>query len=82
VRNYTNFRAHPKYPIKNKKDNDMDDGQLPYRLHEIKRKRLAITASLSSQKALPYEKNYYLQIVGAKLLPKMEMGPINPIKKS
>ncbi|MBR5673723.1 MAG: hypothetical protein IKW97_04925 [Muribaculaceae bacterium] len=44
-------------------------------------KRLAITASLYFQKALPYEKNYYLQIVGAKLLPKICMAPIFCIKK-
>ncbi|MBR3728906.1 MAG: hypothetical protein IKN10_07990 [Muribaculaceae bacterium] len=46
-----------------------------------KRKRPAVTASLYSQKALPYEKNYYLQIIGAKVLPNEFTAPKFFIKK-
>ena len=65
MRNYIFFRAWP--------------NQLAQK--PAKGKRPAITASLYFQKALPYEKNYYLQIVGAKLLPKSHMGPKICIKK-
>jgi hypothetical protein len=56
-------------------------GQIAHTQKVHQRKRLAITASLSSQKALPYEKNYYLHFVGAKVLPKMHTASKNCIKK-